>query len=107
MLFTSCVPISCVGVSSVQGYLHLLLGDPLGPRDPSDPSDPLGPSDPRGNNLSGVRQDPRVALKSSYKYFPHSTSSLQRLIHPRYRLKILRLIKTFNDEICKEDEGNL
>ena len=31
MLFTSCVPISCVGVSSVQGYLHLLLGDPLGP----------------------------------------------------------------------------
>ena len=104
MLFTSCVPISCVGVSSVQGYLHLLLGDPLGR---IGTSDPLGPSDPRGNNLSGVRQDPRVALKSSYKYFPHSTSSSQRLIHPRYRLKILRLIKTFNDEICKEDEGNL
>ena len=36
-----------------------------------------------------------------------STSSMQRLIHPRYRLKILSLIKTFNDEICKEDEGNL
>ena len=34
MLFTSCVPISCVGVSSVQGYLNLLLGDPLGQRDP-------------------------------------------------------------------------
>ena len=43
MLFTSCVPISCVGVSSVQGYLHLLLGDPLGL---IGPSDPLGPSDP-------------------------------------------------------------
>ena len=53
MLFTSCVPISCVGVSSVQGYLHLLLGDPLGRK--KGPSDPLGPSDPRGNNLSGVK----------------------------------------------------
>ena len=59
-------------VFSVQGYLHVLLGDPLGP------SDPLG-RDPTGNNLYGVRHDPRVALKSSYKYFPYAGYIVQTI----------------------------
>ena len=54
-------------------------------------------------NFQIVRQSTRFREEVCIEF----TSSVQRLIHACYPLKILRLIKTFNDEICKEDEGNL
>ena len=54
-------------------------------------------------NFQFVRESTRFREEVCIEF----TSSVQRLIHARYRLKILVLIKTFNDEICKEDEGNL
>ena len=54
-------------------------------------------------NFQFVRESTRFREEVCIEF----TSSVQPLIHPRYRLEILGLINTFNDEICKEDEGNL
>ena len=54
-------------------------------------------------NFQIVRESTRIREEVCIEF----TSSVQHLIQARYRLKILRLIKTFNDEICKENEGNL
>ena len=54
-------------------------------------------------NFQIVRESTRFREEVCIEF----TSSVQRLIHARYRLEILLLIKRFNDEIGKEDEGNL
>ena len=47
------------------------------------------------------------SLFVSLDFYARNTSSVQRLFRTRCRLKMFYVIKKFNNEICKEDEGNL